>query len=80
MQNVVENVTLVNKSVNDITLAAKEEELGILEIVEAVNQLENVAQLNINVAGQSYQSANNLTEKAKEISNITEELKYIVSS
>jgi methyl-accepting chemotaxis protein len=54
--------------------------LGILEIVEAVNQLENVAQLNINVAGQSYQSANNLTEKAKEISNITEELKYIVSS
>ncbi len=80
MQNVVENVTLVNKSVNDITLAAKEEELGILEIVEAVNQLENVAQLNSNVAGQSYQSANNLTEKAKEISNITEELKYIVSS
>ncbi|WP_338636035.1 HAMP domain-containing methyl-accepting chemotaxis protein [Spirobacillus cienkowskii] len=80
MQNVVENVTLVNKSVNDITLAAKEEELGILEIVEAVNQLENVAQLNSNVASQSYQSASNLTEKAKEISNITEELKYIVSS
>ena len=40
MQSTVANVIMVNKSISEIATAAKEQEFGISEIVEAISQLE----------------------------------------
>ena len=70
MQITVENVVLVNRSITEIATAAKEQEYGISEIVDAVNQLEKSTQSNAVVSEQTAKSGTELTNKANEISSI----------
>lgn len=78
MQNTVENVVLVNKSITEIASAAKEQEYGITDIVDAINQLEKSTQANSVVAEQTARSGHDLTNKANEISAIIDILKYVL--
>lgn len=80
MQNTVENVVLVNRSITEIATAAKEQEYGISEIVDAVNQLEKSTQSNAVVSEQTAKSGTELTNKANEISEIIQHLQLILGS
>ncbi len=78
MQSTVANVIMVNKSISEIATAAKEQEFGISEIVEAISQLEKATHSNAVVAEQTAKSGNELTNKAHEISVIIEVLQKIM--
>ncbi len=78
MQSTVANVIMVNKSISEIATAAKEQEFGISEIVEAISQLEKATQSNAVVAEQTAKSGNELTNKAHEITVVVETLRQIM--
>ncbi|WGL60535.1 methyl-accepting chemotaxis protein [Pigmentibacter sp. JX0631] len=80
MQSTVENVVLVNRSITEIATAAKEQEYGISEIVDAVNQLEKSTQSNAVVSEQTAKSGTELTNKANEISDIIQHLQLILGN
>ncbi|WP_186646981.1 HAMP domain-containing methyl-accepting chemotaxis protein [Fluviispira vulneris] len=79
MENTVENVSLVNKSITDISLAAKEQEAGISEIVKAITEIEILTQANESIANHSSQASRDLTEKANIILEIIHNLNYIMN-
>ncbi|BBH53685.1 methyl-accepting chemotaxis protein [Fluviispira sanaruensis] len=79
MENTVENVTLVKKSITDISLAAKEQEVGISEIVNAISEIERLTQANESIANESSQASRDLTEKANTILEIIYNLNYIMN-
>ncbi|APJ03679.1 HAMP domain-containing methyl-accepting chemotaxis protein [Silvanigrella aquatica] len=79
MKETVENVILVNKSVIDISLATKEQEYGISEIVSAINDLEKTTNNNLNISTISAESGVDLNIKANEITKIIDTLSYMIN-
>ncbi len=79
MKETVENVILVNKSVIDISLASKEQEYGISEIVSAINDLEKTANNNLNISKISAESGIELNIKVNEITKIIDTLSYMIN-
>ena len=79
MKDTVENVTMVNKSVLEITTATKEQEYGINEIVNAVHELEKSTQENAKISEDSAKSGVELNLKANEISEIIDYLNLMIN-
>lgn len=76
---IIENVDRVNEMVTEISIAAKEQSLGIHEITKAMSQLDQVTQQNASVAQFASKSSEELSQEAFSVNDVAVKLNYIVN-
>jgi methyl-accepting chemotaxis protein len=68
MQEVVDSVKKVTEMINEITVASKEQESGILQINEAISQMDAVTQQNAALVEEAGAAADSLQEQSEKLS------------
>ena len=76
-QNVVSKIEEVDRTIDDISVASKEQAQGISEINKAVGQLDLMTQENSIIANQTFESSKVLTDKSNELRKMVDHLVVI---
>ena len=75
MQVIVAQVTQVSQLINTITHAAQEQSIGLGQVGDAVNQLDQVTQQNAALVEQSAASAESLKQQAAQLAGVVAQFK-----
>jgi len=74
LNEIVNSVATVTKSVEEISIASQEQSQGVLEITKAISQLDQVTQENSAGAAESANAAENLSEQAARLKDLVKNL------
>lgn len=78
IESLIENLTLVFDAVKDISVASKEQAIGISEINKAMEQMETVTSQNATAAQECSSVSEDLTKQVDDTKNIVSELLAVV--
>jgi len=76
LNEIVNSVANVTKSVEEISIASQEQSQGVLEITKAISQLDQVTQENSAGAAESANAAENLSEQAARLKDLVKNLVF----
>jgi len=76
LNEIVNSVATVTKSVEEISIASQEQSQGVLEITKAISQLDQVTQENSAGAAESANAAENLSEQAARLKDLVKNLVF----
>lgn len=78
LRDILNSFKDVNQAVQDIATSSKEQAIGVSEINEAIQQLDNVTHLNSEIAHKSLAKANELLEQSDELNSRVDRIKKLV--
>ena len=79
LDQIVQNVTKVDTQITEIAAASVEQSQGVREVNEAMKQIDEVTNINTQIAAESNLEATELDQQSKELYNKVNELVTIVS-
>ena len=74
LQDIVTDVKVVNNMANEISSASREQESGVSNISEAMNQLQDITNENSNIAYQTLKCSEQLDEETNYLKSVIETL------